>query len=69
MKVLLVLLAHSLAALARLFGPGGLKTVLAENLLLKHQLLILTRSRKRAPNLTPLNRILCAFWSLFLPQR
>jgi len=69
MKVLLVLLAHSLAALAQLFGPGGLKTVLAENLLLKHQLLILTRSRKRAPNLTPLHRILCAFWSLFLPQR
>jgi putative transposase len=69
MKVLLVLLARLLTTLARLFGPGGLKTVLAENLLLKHQLLILTRSRKRAPNLTALNRFLCGFWSLFLPTR
>ena len=29
----------------------GMRAVVAENLLLKQQLLVLTRSRKRAPNL------------------
>ena len=53
MKSVLLLLAHFLTTLARLLGPGGLKTVLAENLLIKHQLLVLSRSRQRAPPYHP----------------
>jgi hypothetical protein len=48
MKVLLALFAHALATLGALLGPGGVKAVIAENLLLKHQLLIIDRPRRRA---------------------
>ena len=45
----IVLLAHLLVRVAMLLRPGGVKAVLAENLLLKQQLLVLQRSRRRAP--------------------
>ena len=41
---------------------------MAENLLLKQQLIVLRRARKRAPNLTPSDRLLCGFWTMFLSQ-
>ena len=58
MKDLVILLVHLLTAVARLLGRGGAKALVAENLLIKQQLLILTRSRQRAPNLMPRDRIL-----------
>ncbi len=51
MKNLILLIVHLVTTVARLLRPGGTKTVLAETLLLKHQLLIVNRSRQRAPNL------------------
>ena len=66
MKGLLVVLAHLLTTLASLLGPGGSRAIVADSLLLKQQLLIINRSRKRAPNLTAIDRILLGFWSLFL---
>ena len=66
MKVLLLMLAHLLTALARLLGPGGAKAIVADSLLMKKQLLIVNRSRRRAPNLTPVDRMLLGFCSLFL---
>ena len=54
----IILLVHLIATLARLMGPGGLRSVVAESLLVKHQLLILNRSRHRAPNLRVSDRIL-----------
>ena len=51
MRDLIVLFLHLLATVARLVGPGGARSVVAESLLLKQQLLILNRSRKRSPNL------------------
>jgi hypothetical protein len=42
------------------------RAVVAENLLLKQQLLVLRRARKRAPNLTSRDRLLFGFWSIFL---
>jgi hypothetical protein len=50
---LAVLLLHLLVTVARLAGPGGARAVAAESVLVKHQLLILNRSRKRSPNLRP----------------
>jgi putative transposase len=47
---LAVLFLHLLATVARLAGPGGGRSVVAESVLLKQQLLILNRSRKRSPN-------------------
>jgi len=66
MKILLVLLAHLLTSLAKLLGSGGVKAIVANSLLMKQQLLIINRSRRRAPNLTPADRMLLGFWSLFL---
>ena len=50
MRDLIILLVHLLTILARLMGPGGLRAVVAESLLVKQQLLILNRSRHRAPD-------------------
>jgi len=66
MKDLLALLAHLLTTLARLLGPGGAKAIVADSLLMKQQLLIINRSRRRAPNLSAVDRMLLGFWSLFL---
>ena len=60
------LLVHLIATLARLMGPGGLRSVVAESVLVKQQLLILTRSRHRAPNLCASDRILAGVCALFM---
>ena len=69
MKDLLILLAHLLTTIAKLLGPGGARTIIADSLLMKQQLLIINRSRRRAPNLSALDRFLLGFWSLFLGPR
>jgi hypothetical protein len=69
MKDKLILFVHLLATIARLMGPGGAKTIVADSLLIKQQLLIINRSRRRAPHLTVLDRFLLGFWSLFLSPR
>jgi putative transposase len=66
MRDLVVLLIHFIASLARLLGPGGARSLVAESLLLKHQLLILNRSRQRAPNLSASDRILAGWLALWL---
>ena len=70
MRDLLVLLVHLLTTLARLLGPGGTRAVIAETLVIKHQLLILNRPRRRAPNLTAMDRIVFGLCTLFMnPSR
>ena len=69
MKDLLILLAHLLTTVAKLLGPGGARAVVADSLLMKQQLLVIKRSRRRAHNLTALDRFLFGFWSLFLDPR
>src|SRR5262249_36642280 len=48
---ILVLLIHLLVTLVRLSTPSGCRSVIAESVLIRHQLLILNRGRKRSPNL------------------
>jgi len=69
MKDLLVLLAHLLTTIAKLLGPGSARAIVADSLLMKQQLLVINRSRRRAPNLSALDRFLFGFWSLFLNPR
>src|SRR6202035_2427523 len=57
---------HFIATLPRLLGPGGARSVVAESLLLKHGLLILNRSRQRAPNLSASNGIFAGWLALWL---
>ena len=69
MKDAFYLLFHLLTTLAKLFRPGGGRSVIAENLLLKQQLNIHSRARQRAPNLTTQDRTLLGFFSLFMNPR
>ena len=70
MRDLIILLVHLVSTLVRLLGPGGLRSVVAESLLIKHQMRILNRSRKRAPNLRASDRIISGVCALFMrPSR
>ena len=51
MRDLVILFVHLVVTLARLARPGGLRSVVAESISVKHQLVIVNRGRKRAPNL------------------
>src|SRR4030095_14354663 len=66
MRDLAVLFLHLLATVARLAGPGGTRAVVAESLLVKHQLLILNRSRKRSPNLRTTDRVVAGLCALLI---
>src|SRR6266542_1247532 len=69
MRELLILAVHLLVTVAKLLRPGGVRAVAAESLLLKHQLLISSRSRQRAPNLTTLDRFVLGLTTLFVSPR
>jgi hypothetical protein len=69
MKNAIVLLVHPLAGLAILLGTGGARAVLAENILLKQQLLVLQSSRRQATNLRIADLLLFGFCSQFLSPR
>jgi len=63
MRDLVILFVHVLATLVWLLRPGGLRSVVAESVLVKEQLLILNRSRQRSPHLRASDRLvagLCA---------
>lgn len=47
MRDLAILFVHLLTTIAKLTRPGGARAVVAESLLVKHQLLILNRPRAR----------------------
>jgi len=66
MRNLAVLIIHLIATLARLLGPGGIRSLVAESLLLKHQLLIVNRSRQRSPSLSAGDRILAGLLALLV---
>lgn len=70
MRDLIILLVHVFTAIVRVGRPGGVRAAIAESILTKHQLLILNRSRRRAPNLRILDRLIAAFCSLWIrPSR
>lgn len=69
MKTFCLLLAHLLTTLAKAAQRGGARTIVAENLLLKHQLLVISRARRRAPNLKPSDRLFFGLLAFFLPLR
>src|SRR5262245_58531861 len=70
MRDLLILVVHLIATVFRLAKPGGLRAVVAESVLIKHQMLILNRSRQRAPNLRIEDRFIAGLCSLWIkPSR
>jgi putative transposase len=66
MRDLIILLVHFITTVLRLARPRGLRSVVAESVLIKHQLLIVNRSRRRAPNLCVLDRLIAGFCSLWI---
>ena len=69
MKCFLSPILRLLAGLTVFVGTRGIRAVLAENFLLKRQLLVMRRSRRRAPNLRTADRLLLGFYSQFLSPR
>ena len=47
-------------------SPGGARSVVAESVLVKHQLLILNWSRKRSPSLRPADRVVAGLCAVFI---
>ena len=66
MRDLAILFLHLITTLTRLFGPGGARSIVAESLLVKHQLLIVNRSRERAPNLRTSDRIIAGLCAMLM---
>jgi hypothetical protein len=66
MHNLVVLFIHRIATLAGLLGPGGVRSPVAESLLLRHQILIVNRSRQRSPHLCASDRILAGLLALWV---
>ena len=63
MRDALILFVHLIITAVRVMRPGGVRSVVAESLLLRHQLLVLNRPRQRSPDLRPIDRVvagLCA---------
>jgi putative transposase len=66
MRDLVILFVRLIVTLARLAGPGGVRSVVAESVLVTHQLVILNRSRKRAPHLRVSDRIVAGLCALLM---
>jgi hypothetical protein len=69
MKDVLLLAIHFVTLLIRLLQPSGIKAVAAENLTLKKQLLVIQRSRLKAPNLTTMDRLIFGWLAMLLSPR
>jgi hypothetical protein len=65
MRHLFILFIHLIAVLTQLFQPGGVRALVAESVLLKHQLLV-NRSRQRSPTLSSWDRILAGWMALLV---
>ena len=66
MRNLVILFVQVMATLARLWGPGGIRSVVAESILVKQQLLVLNRLRQRSPHLRTSDRLVAGFCALLI---
>jgi hypothetical protein len=70
MRDFVILLIHVIVTVCQLWRLDGARSVIAESILLKQQLLILNRSRKRAPNLRASDRFIAGVCSIYIkPSR
>jgi putative transposase len=66
MRDLVILFVHVVVTCARILGTGGIRSVVAESVLVRQQLLILNRSRQRSPNLRSSDRLVAGLCALFI---
>ncbi len=70
MKHHVILFWHLLVTIAKLLKPVGARKIVAENIALKHQLLVMTGSLKRSPKLKNSDHFILGLCLLFLsPSR
>ncbi|XOV85430.1 MAG: helix-turn-helix domain-containing protein [bacterium] len=69
MRSVILLAVHIFVVFAKMLRSGGIKAIIAENLLLKQQLIVLGRSRRKAPNLRTSDRFILGGLSLFISTR
>ena len=66
----ILVFVHLSVTVVGLMKLGGLRAVVAESVLTRHQILILNGSRKRAPNLRVSDRIIAGLCTLLMhPSR
>src|SRR5438093_11846164 len=66
MRDIFTLFLHAMVTIIRLGQPAGLRSVVAESVLMRHQVLILNRGRKRTPNLRASDRIIAGLCTLLM---
>src|SRR6266478_9134686 len=66
MRDIFTVFLHAIVVTIRLVQPGGLRSVVAESVLMRHQVLILNRGRKLAPNLRSSDRIIAGLCTLLM---
>jgi len=66
MRDRVILFVHMIATLSRLLGPGGIRSVVAESVLIKQQVLILNRSHHRSPSLRSSDRLVAGLCALLI---
>ncbi len=66
MRAIIQLIFTLLWVLIKVSRPGGTKRLVSENLCLRQQLIILTKGRERAPNLTNLDRLIFGLCSALM---
>ena len=69
MLEIIELLIHYLVTLIKLLKPGGVKRVMAESIAMKHQLIVMNRSRKRSPALITRDRFVFGFLAMLIGER
>ena len=62
------LLNHFILTLFKLLKPGGVKAVMAETMLTKQQLIVISRGKKRASKLTTFDRFYFGFLAFFVVE-
>src|SRR5690349_12036922 len=66
MRDFAIVFVHLIVTLTRPSRPGGVRSVVAESVLVRHQLLIIKRGPKRAPNLRATDRIIAGLCTMFM---
>ena len=66
MREKLELLIHFVVTLCKLSAPGGVKALIAENHVMKQQLVVMNRGNKRSPKLTTSDRFLFGLFAFFI---
>ena len=70
MKAMAIIFLYFFSYMLKLLKPGGAKSIMAENLAMRQQLIVIKRKSKmtKAPALTPLQRIIFGVLTYFISK-